>query len=74
MERRLDHFIDVFAFQNPPGDSTFRNGKHGAANLFSAGNVGWDDFAQEREYGFGEGVEDAVGGCSGLLAVRRLDG
>ena len=74
MERRLDSFVDVFASQNLPLDSMFRNGKHGAANLFSVGNEAWEHFAQEREYGFGQGVEDSVGRGSGLLAVRGFDG
>ena len=74
MERRLDSFVDVFASQNLPLDSMFRNAKHGAANLFGACNVAWEHFAQERECGFGEGVVDSVGRCSGLLAVRGFDG
>ena len=52
----------------------FRNGKHGAANLFCAGKVAGKHSAQEWKYWFSESIENPVGLCSGLLAVGGFDG
>ena len=72
--RRLDDFVDVFAFQNSFWSAVFRNGKHGASDLFGTREVAWEHSPQQRQYGLAECVEDSVGRCSGLLAVGWFDG